>query len=160
MSHLSVRTLIEDKVKQSDDSVLFGYARSSDFNTLSSGKKETTRVNLGLLRSSLEYNTDQTNLIITYQVAIAFYKLDDIQGAEKETADCLDKMDKLSNEWLAQMQGFSNDDELSLIQSNRIEMTSIRKTPMIKVMECMTGFLVELNLITPDDFNYCTIFPC
>ncbi|HRG79447.1 MAG TPA: hypothetical protein PL167_07540, partial [Cyclobacteriaceae bacterium] len=60
MSHLAVRTLISDTLKSVDDSVLFAYARASDFNSI--GIKDDKRVRLDPLRQSLEFTDGSYNL--------------------------------------------------------------------------------------------------
>ena len=80
MSHLAVRILIEDTIKAIDDSVLFAYARASDFNSL--GIKEDKRVRLDPLRQTLDFGPDSYNLTKQYQVGMVFYKLDSMEGAE------------------------------------------------------------------------------
>lgn len=148
MSHLSVRTLIEETVMRVDDSVRFGYGRASDFNSLY--KKEDSRVHLDTLSSTLEYSEDSYNLTHTYSVGLACYKLDDMQGAEDETAKILDEMDVLSTKILQALN----------LKTTKIDqdlgINSIRKNPYIKVtVDCATGFILQFNLIVPDDFNYC-----
>ncbi len=148
MSRLSVRTLIGNTVKRVDDSVKFGYGRASDFNSLH--KKEDKRVLLDTLSSTLEYTEESYNLTQTYQVGITFFKLDDIQGAEEQTAEVLDEMDTLCTKFIQAL----NLKTTNLSQD--IGVTQIRKSPVIKVtVDCVSGFVLQFSLTVPDDFNYC-----
>lgn len=148
MSHLSVRTLIEETVKQVDTSIKFAYARASDFNSII--KKGDNAAHLDTLSSSLEYTEGSFNLTESFNVAIIFYSLDDIQGAEKETAAILDKTDKTATKFIQKL----NLKVLDLDQD--VEILSIRKEPIIKAtVSFMTGTLIRFSLVVPDDFNYC-----
>jgi len=158
MSHLAVRTLISDVVKSIDDSVLFAYARASDFNSL--GIKDDKRVRLDPLRQSLEFNDGSYNLSKTYTVGMVFYCLDDLQGAEEETANILDKTDELSDKFINKLNLFSfYEDTTDEISTQNIEITGIRKEPAIKVTsDCVTGWVVQFNLTVPDTFDYCSLY--
>lgn len=157
MSHQAVRTLISDTLKSIDDSVLFAYARASDFNSM--GIKDDKRVRLDPLRQSLEYS-ENYNLSKQYQVVIIFYKLDSIQGAEEETATILDQMDLLSDKFLNKLNLFEfNEDSTDEISTQNTEITSIRKEPIIKVTaDCVSGWVVSFNFTVPDTFDYCSLY--
>jgi hypothetical protein len=148
MSHLSVRTLIEETVNGVDDSIKFGYARASDFNSIL--QKGDKAAHLDVLSSVMAYTEDSYNLTATYSPAIIFYKLDDLQGAEKETADILDITDSDSTKFIQSL----NLKTTNLDQD--VTISNIRKEPIIKVtVNCMTGFLLRFDITVPDDFNYC-----
>ena len=157
MSHLAVRTLIEDTLKSIDDSVLFAYARASDFNSI--GIKEDKRVRLDPLRQSLEYS-DSYNLSKRYTVGMVFYKLDSMQGAEEETASILDEMDLLSDSFINKLNLFSlSEDSTDELSTQNSEILSISKEPVIKVTaECCTGWVVTFSFIVPDTFDYCSLY--
>lgn len=157
MSHQAVRTLISDTLKSIDDSVLFAYARASDFNSM--GIKDDKRVRLDPLRQSLEYS-ENYNLSKQYQVVIIFYKLDSIQGAEEETATILDQMDLLSDKFLNKLNLFEfNEDSTDEVSTQNTEITSIRKEPIIKVTaDCVSGWVVSFNFTVPDTFDYCSLY--
>lgn len=158
MSHLAVRTLISDTLKSVDDSVLFAYARASDFNSI--GIKDDKRVRLDPLRQTLEYSEGSYNLSKQYQVIIVFYILDDIQGAEEATAKKLDAMDVLSDKFINKLNLFAfNEDTTDEVSSQNTEITSIRKEPIIKVTaDCVTGWVVSFNFTVPDTFDYCSLY--
>lgn len=158
LSHKAVRTLISDTLKSIDDSVLFAYARASDFNSI--GIKDDKRVRLDPLRQTLEYSEGSYNLTKQYQVAIIFYKLDVLQGAEEETAAILDEMDKLSDKFINKLNLFAfNEDTTDEISTQNTEITSIRKEPIIKVTaDYCSGWVVSFNFTVPDTFDYCSLY--
>lgn len=158
MSHLAVRTLIEDTVKSIDDSVLFAYARASDFNSI--GKKLDKRIQMDPLKESLEYTDGSLNLTKTYRVGMVFYQLDNPQGAEKDTATILDQMDLLSDKFINKLNLFAfNEDTTVAINTQNIELKGFTKDPVIKVtVDCATGWILSFTLIAPDVFDYCSIY--
>lgn len=158
MSHLAVRTLISDTVKSVDDAILFAYARASDFNAI--GAKKDKRVRLDPLKQSLSYTDENYNLSKTYRVAMVFYKLDELQGSEEETAKILDETDILSDKFINKLNLFNfSEDSTDEISTQQIEIQSIVKTPVIKVtVDCCTGFILEFDLIAPDNFDYCSLY--
>lgn len=159
MSHLSVRTLIEDTVKAVDDSVRFGYARASDFNSI--GIREDERAHLDTLVSNLTYTNGSFNLTRTFNVSIMFYALDDMQGAEEQTAKVLDRMDALAIKFIQKLNKYSElySDSENAKASDQLEITNINLEPLIKVTkDACTGFALRFNLIVPDDFNYCNLY--
>lgn len=148
MSHLSVRTLIEETVKKVDDSILFGYARASDFNTIL--KKGDKACHCDLLSSVMQYTEESYNLTATYSPVLIFYGLDDIGGAERETADILDIADIESTKFIQKLNLQTTDLDQDVTISN------IRKEPVVKATTSfMTGFILRFDLTVPDDFNYC-----
>lgn len=158
MSHHAVRTLISDTLKSVDDSVLFAYARASDFNSL--GIKDDKRVRLDPLRQTLEYSEGSYNLSKQYQVILVFYILDELQGAEEATANKLDLMDELSDKFINKLNLFAfNEDTTDEISSQNTEITSMRKEPIIKVTaDCVTGWVLSFNFTVPDTFDYCSLY--
>tara|TARA_R110000868_G_scaffold300884_1_gene561332 strand:- start:295 stop:777 length:483 start_codon:yes stop_codon:yes gene_type:complete len=159
MSHQAVRILVEDVVKSIDDSVLFVYGRQSDFDA--KPKKQEKRVLLDLLKESLEFADDSANLSKTFNCIIAFYKLDDLQGAEQETAIVLDEMDLLSDKFITKLNLFSLGEEVISrvkLYTQTIELKNIRKEPFVKYNDCTSGFLVRFDMVTPDLFDYCSLY--
>jgi len=157
MSHLAVRTLISDTLKSIDDSILFAYARASDFNQI--GIKDDKRVRLDPLRQVLEYN-ENYNLSKQYQVTMFFYKLDSLQAAEEETAKILDDTDLISDKFINKLNLYSfYEDSTDEVSTQNTEISSIRKEPIIKVTaDCVTGWGVSFNFTVPDTFDYCSLY--
>ena len=158
MSHKAIRTLISDTIKSLDDSILFGYARASDFNT--KGKKQDKRCQLDPLKERLEFTDGSYNLTKTYAVGLVFYRLDDKQGAEEQSAEILDETDLLSDQFVNKLNLFSfTESTTDAINTQGIEITNIRKEPVIKVTaDVCTGFILQFDLIAPDVFDYCSIY--
>lgn len=161
MSHLAIRTLIQDTVKSIDRDILFEYARESDFNSIQTAASR--RVRLDPLKETVNLIEDSLSFTKTYKVGLIFYKLDSLQGAEKETALILDDMDALSDEFLVRLNRFSlaEDDQIinNEVSSNTIEISSISKDPFIKVLASMlSGFIVQLTITVPNTFNYCSVY--
>lgn len=149
MSHLSVRSLISDVVKEVDDSIKFAYARASDFNSiLQKGEKAC---HCDTLNSTMAYTENSYNLTATYSPTVIFYKLDEMGGAEKETASVLDICDKDSTRFIQLL-------NLKTTESDQdVTISNIRKTPLIKVTATfMTGFMLQFDLTVPDNFDYCS----
>lgn len=148
MSHLSVRTLIEDTVKEIDDSIRFAYGRFSDFNA--DNIREDKRAHLDTLSGTADYTEESYNLTKVYDVGITFYKLDDPQGAAEKTKRILDETDIILNKFLQ---------TLNLTTTNLdqdVTIRSIRFSPVIKVtVSHVTGQLLQFQFVVPDDFNYC-----
>jgi hypothetical protein len=157
-SHLAVRTLISDTIKSIDDSILYAYARASDFNTL--GKKEDKRVCLDPLKQILTPIPNGFGFTKTYQVALVFYKLDDKQGAEDASAIILDETDLLSDNFVNKLNDILLDeDNTDDISTQTVEITNVNKEPVIKVTaDVCTGYILRMDLIVPDSFDYCSLY--
>jgi len=157
-SHLAVRTLISDTVKSIDDSILYAYARASDFNAL--GKKLDKRVCLDPLKQKIDPIENGFGFTKTYQVGMVFYQLDDKQGAEDATAKILDETDLLSDKFLNKLNDILLDkDNTDDINTQTVEITNVRKEPVIKVTaDIATGFILQMDLIVPDSFDYCSMY--
>lgn len=158
MSHKAIRTLIEDTVRSVDDSILFAYARASDFNAI--GIKEDKRVRLDPLKQVFEFSDNSYNLNKTYKVGMVFYQLDSMEGAEEETKVILDQMDLLSDKFIAKLNNFAfNEDTTKAIISQNIEIKPGSKDEAIKVtVDCCTGWILQFDIVAPDTFDYCSIY--
>lgn len=162
MSHQAIRTLIEDTVKSIDRDILFGYARKSDFNSI--GTKADVRVQLDPLKETTDFIENSLSFTKTYTVALVFSKKDDLQGAEEETAKILDETDDLSDQLIVKLNRFVLDNDQTEIvndevDSNTIELSSITKEPIIKVMvDCITGWLLQFKITVPNTFDYCSVY--
>lgn len=157
-AHLAVRTLISDTIKSIDDSILYAYARASDFNSL--GKKLDKRCQLDPLKERLEFTSGSYNLTKTFAIGLVFYRLDDKQGAEEATAAILDEMDLLSDKFLNKLNDILLDkDNTDDITTFTTEITNITKEPVVKVTtDIATGYVLKFDLVTPDAFDYCSLY--
>lgn len=156
--HKAVRLLIEETLGTVDDSVRFAYATDSDFNSI--GIREDKRVQLDPIKQSLEYTEGSFNLTKTYQIGMVFYQLDDPEGAEEKTAQILDQMDELSDKFIQKLNDvlLDQDDDIAITTAT-IELTSIVKEPAIKAtVDVCTGWILNFNVIAPDDFDYCSLY--
>lgn len=158
MSHKAVRVLIEDTVRSIDDSILFAYARASDFNAI--GIHDSKRVRLDPLKQSFGFSDNSYNLSKTYKVGMVFYKLDSLEGAEEVTKDILDQMDLLSDKFIAKLNTFAfNEDVSKPIISQNIEIKPGTKDEAIKVtVDCCTGWVLQFEIVAPDTFDYCSLY--
>lgn len=156
--HLAVRTLISDTIKSVDDSVLFVYARATDFNTI--GKKLDKRVCLDPLKEKLDFTNGSFNLVKTFSIGMVFYQLDDKQGAEEASAQILDEMDLLSDKFINKLNDILFDkDNADDISTQTVELINMRKEPVFKVTaDICTGFILTMDLIVPDSFDYCSLY--
>lgn len=156
-----MRLLIRDAVKSVRDEVQFVYGRESDANQIKDKRKPF--VNLSPLKATAKFTNDSYNLTTTYQVGLVFYRLDDQNGTEEETAKVLDQMSDFADKALHFINK-SDDDEGESIQTTNITfdnvtIANIRKTPVIKVLaDCLTGYMLEFDLTVPDNFDYCSIY--
>lgn len=157
-SHLAVRTLISDTIKSIDDSILFAYARASDFNTI--GKKLDKRVCLDPLKQIVTPIESGFGFTKTYQVGMVFYRLDDKQGAEEASAAILDEMDLLSDKFLNKLNDILLDkDNTDDVNTQTVELTNMRKEPVFKVTaDICTGYIFTMDLVVPDAFDYCSMY--
>lgn len=157
MSHSAVRTLIRDSVLSVQENVNFIYARASDFNSIKD--KSLPFVQLDPLNQTAAFTNNQV-YSRTFRVAMVFYKLDALQGAEEETAAVLDEMDLLCDRCLTKLNlGASGDDPTVELTSQTATIANIRKTPVIKVTaDMLTGWMLEFDMTVPDTFDYCKVY--
>lgn len=158
--HLAIRVLIEDTLRSVDDSVLFVYARKSDWDSLK--KNNDKRCQLDLLKQTISFSDDgSSNYSKVYQVIMGFYKLDNIQGAEAETAVILDEMDLLSDQFINKLNVFSMNEEVinqDTLYTQVIEIGNIQKQPFVKINDAASGYAISFNLTAPDTFDYCSLY--
>lgn len=160
MSHQSVRLLIQDACKSVRDRVVFVYGRTSDVNAIKD--KKLPFVNLSPLTSTGSFINDSSTLTTTYAVRLVFYKLDNLQGAEDETAKILDEMSDFADKAIAFLNRSGEDYGESIqldVTTDDVVITNLRKEPVIKVLtDCLSGWIVELDLTVPDKFDYCSLY--
>lgn len=157
MSHQAVRTLIRDSVLSIQDNVNFIYARRSDFNSIKD--KSERFVTLDPLRVTASFTSNQI-YSRKFRVGMVFFQLDSLSGAEEETVEKLDAMDVLSDKFLVKLNlGASGDDPTVTISSQTISIENIQREPVIKVTaDCMTGWMLQFDMIVPDSFDYCKVY--
>lgn len=156
--HKAVRTLLRDTALSLADNIVFTYARASDANQIQ-GKKYPF-IRLDPLKQSIEPTESGYNFTKTYLVGLVFYDKDLLQGTEEQTVEILDAADELSDKFMNKLNLFVADGEDSTesIAHEQIELKSIRKNPFIKVLECLTGYTLEFEMVVPDTFEYCALY--
>ena len=155
MSHLSVRTLIEDIATDLDTVVDFGYGRATDFNQIKD--KQDPYIWLDPLPSTVQVNEDNLMVSEVYSVALTFYKFDAPDSTEEQYKLILDECDSLVNKFIHKMnESLDNIADNNLLHTANTVMGAINKQPFIKVTaDCLTGFTLNFDLTVPDLFDYC-----
>lgn len=160
MSHRAVRLLIRDAVKSVRDEVQFIYGRKSDANAVKN--KRLPFVTLSPLTSTANLTDDSFNLTTTYSIGLVFYRMDDLQGNEEGTAKVLDEMADFADKAIQYLNRSGEDYGESIqdgLTTDMVKLSNIRKEAVIKVMsDMLTGWIVEFDLIVPDNFDYCSIY--
>lgn len=158
MSHKAVRQLIRDTAKSLGDSIQFVYARKTDFNSIRD--KKYPFIQLELLNSSAQFNSSNVTLTSVYPVAMTFYQLDSLQGAEDDTTQILDSTDDLVQAFMRKMNllSFSEDDSVTVSTAN-IVLTNFKLQSFVKMtVDCLTGWIMTFDMEVPDDFDYCSLY--
>lgn len=158
MSHKAVRQLIRDTAKSLGDSIQFVYARATDFNAIRD--KKYPFIQLELLNANASFNESNVTLNSSYPVAMTFYQLDSLTGAEDQTTNILDQTDDLAQAFMRKMNlySFSEDDTVAIATKN-IVLTNFKMQSFVKMTtDCLTGWIVRFDMEVPDDFDYCSLY--
>lgn len=157
MNHKAVRDLLNDTLKSLDPSVSFGYGRLSDFNKIRD--KKYPYVWSDVVSRADSYTDNAINLTNTYTVTLSFLDKDETANDENQTNPILDAMSNLSESFIHKL-NLSDFDESELATlTSMIQITNIQHTRVIKDhADILSGWVVSFNLITPDDFDYCSIY--
>lgn len=157
MNHKAVRDLLSDTSKSLDPSVSFGYGRLSDFNKIRD--KKYPYIWSDVVSGSGSYTENAINLTKTYGVTLSFLDKDETANDQEQTNPILDAMSNLSDGFINKL-NLSDFDETELATlTAMIQITNITHTRVIKDhADILSGWVVSFNLITPDDFDYCSIY--
>ena len=148
MSHQSVRFLLRDVSNSLADNIEFRGGRESEFNNLKS-KANSYRWLLPMT-GTISFASQTT----TWSIAILFMQKDDFDASAEQTNTIHDKTDLQVGQFLQRLDDWSQTQEDTV---GEISLTNITKTPFYKDQAGVySGWLVRFNLITPDDFIYCT----
>lgn len=151
MSHLSVRTLLEDVAKSLADKMQFGYGRRSEFNLIEN--KRYPYIWLLPLTGGRRYRDNPTKTK-TWNIAILFLDMDEADNDDKQTAKIHDELDFLLDRYM------ENLDTWDLRESDTVGTTTIRndnQQPFYKDdSDINSGWLLTFQLEVSDDFIYCT----
>lgn len=153
MSHLGIRTLIEDAARSLGDDIQFTYARTSDFNVMRD--KRYPFITLDPLSAVPAYAVDGVqNYSKTWTANMAFYELDNMASTQDEYVKILDEMDEFVDRFVNKLNFYS-------LRSDMIVISGINQTPFIKqTADVLSGYLITFNLEVMDDFNYCGLDDC
>jgi hypothetical protein len=150
MSHQSVRFLLRDVSNSLADNIEFRGGRETEFNNL---KSKATRYRWLLPMTGNISFANQTRTT-TWSIALLFMQQDTFDASAEETNKIHDETDLAIGQFLQRL------DDWSLTQTDTvgdIQITGITKTPFYKDQAGIySGWLVRFQLITPDDFIYCT----
>jgi len=156
MSHKSVRDLFKDVSNSIADNIQFTYARKSDFNALKD--KRYPFIQLDPLTRSLEFvsYTGTSH----WPVALSFFEKDDPQGAEQQTQDILDQTSDLVDKWIRKLNLIQLEEDTTIaISTSNTVIGTVTISSFVKVTtDCLTGWTVEFDFETPDDFDYCSVY--
>ncbi len=153
MSHRSVRLLLEDVAKSLADNIEFGYGRKSEFNIIQ-GKSANHWIWCLPLQGSRELANGMETRTNRWDVAILFLEHDPSDSSHDHSGSVLDYQDSIVQRYAQAL------DEWYLNLSDTVGAFSIEnfsQTPIYKEnSEVQSGWLVRFQLLTPDDFDYCT----
>ena len=153
MSHQSVVQLIQDTAQSLADNIQFGYGRRSDFNIIQS--KSFPYIWLAPLTASISYTVNNTiNYQKTWNCSVLFFELDREDSIETEYKPILDTLDTLVDKFLNRLNDWSLTEQDNV---GAITIRNITQNPFFKTdSDVLTGWVITFQLITPDDFLYCT----
>jgi hypothetical protein len=149
MSHLSVRTLLEDVAKSLADNIHFDAGRESEFNNL----KEKEDHYIWLLPMTANSERNETSRTKTWNIALLFMKKDAFDANAKETTLIHDDQDLRVDQFVNRL------DDWSMTSNDivgAVTITGVNQTPFYKDQAGVySGWLLRLALETSDDFQYC-----
>lgn len=152
MSHLSVRTLIEDVAKSLADNLQFGYGRRSEFNQITN--KRYPYIWLLPLTGGRRFLNEEGTKTKLWNIALLFLDLDKADSNEKQTAEIHDKLDIFVDRFM------ENLDTWALRATDEVGYVTIRndnQQPFFKDdTDITSGWLVTFQMQVSDDFSYCT----
>lgn len=153
MSHQSVRFLLRDVSNSLADNIEFKGGRETEFNNLILTKANKTQYRWLLPMTGTISFANQTRTT-NWSIAILFMQQDEFDASAEETNKIHDDMDLKVGQFLQRLDDWSQTQQDTV---GDISITNITKTPFYKDQAGVySGWLVRFNLITPDDFIYCT----
>jgi hypothetical protein len=153
MSHLSVRTLLEDVAKSLADNIHFDAGRESEFNNL----KEKEREYLWLLPIAATPRfavNDTHNYMKVWSCSLLFMEQDKFDANNNQSNEILDRQDILVDKFMNRLNDWSQTQQDT---TGDISIRSVRQLPFFKEQAgVMTGWKLDFQLEVPDSFEYCT----
>lgn len=151
MSHRSVVSLFSDVAKSLADNIQFGYGRRSDFNLIEN--KRTPYVWCLPLTATPSF-TDTPNYQKTWNCALVFFEQDQTDSKESQYKLILDDMDELLDKFVQRLNDWN---QTSQDVVGQVTLQAFSQTPFVKTdAGIYTGWILQFQMITPDDFIYCT----
>jgi hypothetical protein len=154
MSHASVRLLLHDVAKSLADNIQFGYGRKSEFNIIQETSQNHWIWCLPLLGGRVFASGENVTRTNRWDVAMLFLNHDPSDSSHDHSAHVLDYQDSIVARYANAL------DEWYLNLSDTVGAFSIdnfSQTPIYKEnSEVQSGWLVRFQIVTPDDFDYCT----
>jgi hypothetical protein len=150
VSHLSVRTLLEDVAKSLADKMQFGYGRRSEFNF-----KENKRYPfIWLLPLNATRRNNNGTVTKVWNIAILFLDKDAADSNDKQTAKIHDEMDVMVDRYVHNLEMWYLRESDTV---GEITITNPNQQPFYKDdSDINSGWLLTFQLEVSDDFIYCT----
>lgn len=152
MSHRAIRCLIGDAVKSLSDKIQFGYGRRTDFNIYNN--KAYPFVWLLPLTAVTTIPNNGAGITKTWNIILVVIDLDKSDSVEKQYDDILDKMSDIGDALIRRIDDWYRSGT-DIVGS--LTITTVNQTTIIKEdADIHTGWLYSFQMITDDDFDYCT----
>lgn len=153
MSHQSVRLLLQDVAKSLADNIQFAAGRHSEFNM----KQSVSYPWIWLLPITANPTfavNDVEHYQKTWNIALLFFDKDAFDAIEGPSNDILDKQDETVDKFIHRL----NDWSMKLQDTvGEITLRGFSQQPFYKDDAGIhTGWLLTFQMVTPDDFEYCT----
>lgn len=153
MSHRSVVQLIHDTVSSLSDGIQFGYGQRTDFNQILS--KPDLWAWLLPLTANPQFTVNDVEMYQKrWNCIILFCRIVQSGDTEIEQKPVLDDLDELVDKFIHRLNEFY----LSQIDTvGPVTLSNFQQTPFFKKdADIFTGWFVTFQMVTPDDFDYCT----
>ncbi len=153
MSHQSVRLLLQDVAKSLADNIQFAAGRHSEFNM----KQSVSYPWIWLLPITANPTfavNDVEHYQKTWNIALLFFDKDAFDATEGPSNDILDQQDETVDKFIHRL----NDWSMKLQDTvGEITLRGFSQQPFYKDDAGIhTGWLLTFQMVTPDDFEYCT----
>lgn len=151
--HLSVRLLLQDVAKSLADNIQFGYGRHSEFNILQ-GVSYPWRWLLPMTAQPQFAVNDVEHYQKVWNIAMLFFDKDAFDANAPMSTEILDAQDAGVDAFIHRL----NDWSMKLQDTvGAITLRGFNQQPFYKDDAGIhTGWLLTFQIITPDDFVYCT----
>lgn len=152
MSHRAIRCLIGDATRSLDDKIQFGYGRRSDFNI--PNNKKYPFVWMLPLTATTSIPSNGAGITKSWNVILVVIDLDKSDSKETEFDKILDRMDSLGDQLIRRIDDWyqSGTDIVGTLTIASVNQTTIIKGDS----DVHTGWLYSFQMVTSDDFDYCT----